>query len=166
MWRGDGEFWWGRDFFIRWRKSGEEWFWLFKPFSRLKTTLCKCWTSTKPKLEWPVSTNTMKLKWKWYRRNDYWQKWSFYWVITWKLLFSWRDKNLVGGSFVRWKRMNKLASSGGGSFFAHDVCIFKGKSRISKDIFNKINLSILQFNIVNFQMKQFIVFLKFLWNSI
>ena len=45
----------------------------------------------------------MKLKKKWYRSNDYSQKWRFYWVITWKFLFSggidfwWEGtKNLVG----------------------------------------------------------------------
>ena len=43
---------------------------------------------------------------------------------------------------------------------------FKGKSRISTDGFNKINLSILQFNILNFQIKQFVIFHKFSWNSV
>ena len=43
---------------------------------------------------------------------------------------------------------------------------FKGKGRISTDGFNKINLSILQFNILNFQIKQFIIFQKFSWNSV
>ena len=43
---------------------------------------------------------------------------------------------------------------------------FKGKSRISTDGFNKIDLSILQFNILNFQFEQFVIFQKFLWNSI
>ena len=32
---------------------------------------------------------------------------------------------------------------------------FKGRSGISTDSFNKINVGILQFNIVNFQIKQF-----------
>ena len=43
---------------------------------------------------------------------------------------------------------------------------FKGKGRISTDGFNKINLSILQFNILNFQIKQFITFHEFSWNSV
>ena len=43
---------------------------------------------------------------------------------------------------------------------------FKGKGRISTDGFNKINLSILQFNILNFQIKQFVIYQKFLWNSV
>ena len=45
---------------------------------------------------------------------------------------------------------------------------FKGMGRISTDGFNKINLSMLQFNILNFQIfqiKQFIIFQKSLWNS-
>ena len=39
---------------------------------------------------------------KWYRSNDYNQKWSFYWVITWKLLFS-GGINLWWGNFFRWR---------------------------------------------------------------
>ena len=37
---------------------------------------------------------------------------------------------------------------------------------ISTDDFNKINLSILQFKILNFQIKQFGIFKKFLQNSV
>ena len=43
---------------------------------------------------------------------------------------------------------------------------FKGKGTISTDGFSKINLSILQLNILNFQIKQFIIFQKFSWNSV
>ena len=43
---------------------------------------------------------------------------------------------------------------------------FKGKGKISRDGFNKINLSILQFNILNVQIKQLIIFQKFSWNSV
>ena len=35
---------------------------------------------------------------------------------------------------------------------------FKGSSRISTDRLHEINVSILQFTIVNFQIKQFIIF--------
>ena len=42
----------------------------------------------------------------------------------------------------------------------------KGKSRISTDSFNKINLSILQLKILNFQIKKFIIFQKVSWNSV
>ena len=53
----------------------------------------------KSKLAWPVCKQ-YKRKIKWYRSNDYSSKWSFHWVITWKLLVSgriknWGDKNLV-----------------------------------------------------------------------
>ena len=65
---GMGNFGEGRDFFNgRW-KSVEEWFWQFKPFWKLKTIFCKHWTLIKPKFAWSVCTNSMKLKWKWYRR--------------------------------------------------------------------------------------------------
>ena len=43
---------------------------------------------------------------------------------------------------------------------------FREKSWICIDGFNKINLSILQFNILNFQIKQFVIFQVFLWNSV
>ena len=37
-----------------------EWSWPFKPFSKLKATFHKYWTSRKPKLVWPVGTFTLK----------------------------------------------------------------------------------------------------------
>ena len=43
---------------------------------------------------------------------------------------------------------------------------FKEKDRISTDGFNKINLRILQFNTLNFQIKQFVIFQNFSWNSV
>ena len=43
---------------------------------------------------------------------------------------------------------------------------YQGKCRISTDGCNKINVSTLQFNISNFQIKQFIIFQKFSWNSV
>ena len=45
--------------------------------------------------------------------------------------------------------------------FSVSMTNFKGKNRISTDAFNKIKLIILQFNILNFQIKQFIIFPKF-----
>ena len=39
----------------------------------------------------------MKLK-KIGQEQDYSYKWRFYWVITWKFLFSGGNKNLVGES--------------------------------------------------------------------
>ena len=50
----NGKFCWG-DFFIVWWKSEEECFWLFKPFSKLKTTFYKYW-----KLINPLCTNPTK----------------------------------------------------------------------------------------------------------
>ena len=43
---------------------------------------------------------------------------------------------------------------------------FQVKGRISTDGFNKSNLSILRFNMLNFQIKRFIIFQKFSWNSV
>ena len=39
-----------RNFFMSWRESDEEWFWSSEPFSKLKTTFCKYWTSIKIKI--------------------------------------------------------------------------------------------------------------------
>ena len=41
---------------------------------------------------------------------------------------------------------------------------FKGKCKIPTDGFNKINLSILQFNVLNFHIKRFIILQKVSWN--
>ena len=43
---------------------------------------------------------------------------------------------------------------------------FKGKGRISTDGFDKINFSLLQFNILDFQLKQLIIFRNLSWNSV
>ena len=57
------------------------------------------------------------------------------------------------------------------SFAAHDFLYlythfhFRDRGRISTDSFYKINVTIFQFDIVNFQIKQFIIFQKFSWNS-
>ena len=40
---------------------------------------------------------------------------------------------------------------------------FKEKGKISADGFNKSNVSILQFKILNVQIKRFIIFQKFSW---
>ena len=50
----------------------------------------------KSKLAWPVGTKSTKLK-QWHRRNDYSWKWSFFWVIAWKLLFS-EGRQKFGGA--------------------------------------------------------------------
>ena len=38
------------DFCVGWWEPEEEWFWPFKPFSKLKTTFCKYWTLIKIKI--------------------------------------------------------------------------------------------------------------------
>ena len=42
-------------FFIGWLESEEEWIWTFEPFSNLKTTFCKYWTSIKIKISMTVN---------------------------------------------------------------------------------------------------------------
>ena len=49
----------------------------------------------KLKSAWPVCSKSMKLRQKWYRSNEYSWRWRFYWVITWKLLFSWGEFTFV-----------------------------------------------------------------------
>ena len=58
----------------------------------------------KSKLVWPVCPKSMKLRQKWYRSNEYSWRWRFYWVITWKLLFSWGEFTFVGrrGIIIWW----------------------------------------------------------------
>ena len=53
--------------------------------------------------ETKISMTCPKLKWKWYRSNYYSQKWSFYWAITWKLLFCGWIK-IWGGHFSWWRK--------------------------------------------------------------
>ena len=57
----------------------------------------------KSKLAWPEYPKSMKLKQKWYMSNDYSYKCCFYWVITWKLLFSgWELTFSRGGIKIWW----------------------------------------------------------------
>ena len=95
----------GENFFTRWREPEEEWFCQFKLFSKLKTAFCEYWTSTKIKVNMPLCPMSMKLKQKLSRNNDCSWKCCFYWVITWKLLFSGggRELTLVGVG-VYWQR--------------------------------------------------------------
>ena len=56
-------------------------------------------------MTWPVSTNSIQLKWKRYGSNEHSLKWSFYKVITWKLLCSEGYKFFFlggGGGRVYW----------------------------------------------------------------
>ena len=78
----------GGDFFTKWWGPEEDWFWPFKPFSNLKTAFCEYWTSLKITISMTCVSKSMKLKQKRYRSNDCNKKCCYYWVITWKLLFS------------------------------------------------------------------------------
>ena len=78
----------GRNFFVSWWEFDQEWFRPSQPSLKLKTTLCKYWAPTKIK----ISITCVS--------NGYSEKWNFYWVITWKLLFSGENKNLVGKSLL------------------------------------------------------------------
>ena len=71
----------------------------------------------KSKLAWPVCQHNMKLKQKWYSSNEYRKKWNFYWVITWKFVFSegtdfWLGENENMGG-VKW--FNGETFPGGGN---------------------------------------------------
>ena len=67
--RGIGNFAEGEFFTKCW--GSEEWFWPFKPFSKLKTAFYEYWTPIKIKLAWSVCLKSMNLKQKWYMSNDY-----------------------------------------------------------------------------------------------
>ena len=60
---GDWKFYWGGGiFFTGWREPEEEWFWEFKPFSKLKTAFCEYWTSIKIEINMTCVSKSMKLK--------------------------------------------------------------------------------------------------------
>ena len=54
----------GRNFFIGWLESEDEWLWASEPFSKLKTTFCKYWTSIKIKISitFVFKENEVKIK--------------------------------------------------------------------------------------------------------
>ena len=60
---GNQKFYWG-DFFTEWRKPEEEWFWQFKPFSKLKTAFSECWTSIKIKINMTCVSKEYEIKTK------------------------------------------------------------------------------------------------------
>ena len=122
--RGNHRFGWG-GFFTRLWEPEEEWFWQFKPFSKLKTAFCSIlWIlnhDLKSKLAWPVSQKSMKLKQKWYKSNDCSWKWRFYWVLTWKFLFGegidfflWREGDYRWGNeqMFWWEKTNPIPPVG------------------------------------------------------
>ena len=67
----------------------------------------------KSKLTWPKFPTSMRLKQKWNRNNDYWQKCCFYWVITWELLFR-RGLTFGGGGGGAERIKIWLEGEGGG----------------------------------------------------
>ena len=112
----------GANFPIRWWESEKEWFWPLKPFSKLKTTLCKHWTLIKIKITWVHKKYEDKIKMVWEQWLQLKMKF-FFWAITWELLFSggcafggvikiWWGKS-TGGTFLGGGGMSKFLTSGG-----------------------------------------------------
>ena len=52
----------GGNFFAGWWEPGEEWFWRFEPFSKLKTVFCKYWTSIKIKISMTCVSKKYEIK--------------------------------------------------------------------------------------------------------
>ena len=84
---GNQKFCWGC-YFTGWSEAEEEWFWLFEPFSELQRTFCKYWASIKIKISITCVYKEYKVKFKMVQQHWLQLKMKFYWVITWKLLFS------------------------------------------------------------------------------
>lgn len=115
--------------------------------SKLKATFCKYWTPIKTKISENqnlslVYTKSMKLKWKRHRRNEYSQKWSFYYVITRKLLLYWGRMSFWWGSSNRWNffwwekgRRSKFFASGVDS----PLVPHKGKPELHAPLFHVTN---------------------------
>ena len=73
----------GVNFFIGCWEPEEEWFWLFKPFSKLKMTFCKYWASSKIKISMTCQYKEYEVKIEIVQEQGLQlRKWSFYWVIT------------------------------------------------------------------------------------
>ena len=52
----------GGNFFTGWREPEEDWFWQFKPFSKLKTAFCKYWTLIKIKINMTCVSKEYQIK--------------------------------------------------------------------------------------------------------
>ena len=61
----------GGNFFTGWREPEEDWFWQFKPFSKLKTAFCKYWTLIKIKINMTCVSKECQIKKKWSRSYAY-----------------------------------------------------------------------------------------------
>ena len=79
--------------FIRCWESEKKWTWSYEPFS-----FCKFWTSIKMKINMNCVYKEYKIKAKMVQEQWLQLKMKFYWVITWKLLFSegWRFGGMGG----------------------------------------------------------------------
>ena len=60
---GNQKFCWGY-FFTTWWELEKEWFWQFKPFSKLKTPFCEYWTSIKIKISMTCVSKEYEIKTK------------------------------------------------------------------------------------------------------
>ena len=94
----------GGNFFAGWWEPKEEWFWRFKPFSKLKTTFCEYLTSIKIKISMTCVSKEYEIKTKMVQEQWLQLKMTFlffYWVeltfggeerkILWEFLTSGRD---------------------------------------------------------------------------
>ena len=105
---GIGHFTWWMNFFTWWREPGEEWFWRFGPFSKLKTTFCENWTSIKIKINMTCLSKVYEIKTK--MEQVQWLQLKMLFLLSYnlKLLLSrdWGGWLLVGftglGNFSRW----------------------------------------------------------------
>ena len=99
-----------QDFFNGWLKPEEEWFWSCKPFSKIKATFCKYWTSIKIKIGMTCVYKEYKVKIKMVQEQMATAKNDFFWIITWKLLFSGAGINvLLEGGWIKilWEESTK-----------------------------------------------------------
>ena len=88
--RGHRKFCWGEggNFFTGGWEPQEEWFWWFQPFSKLKRAFCEYWTSIKIKVSMTCVSKKYGIKTKMVQKQWLQLKIMFYWVITWKFVFT------------------------------------------------------------------------------
>ena len=111
----------GGNFFTGWRNPEDKSFWRFEPFSKLEIAFCEYWMSIKIKINMTCVSEEYEIEQvQWSRSNTYSYKCCFYWVITWKLLFSGGlggvgggDTNLVGVIFLGWWEWANFGLVGG-----------------------------------------------------
>ena len=54
----------GGIFFTKWWEPGEEWFWPFEPFAKLKIGFCEYWTSNKIEISMTCASKEYQIKTK------------------------------------------------------------------------------------------------------